>query len=117
MNNTKLPYGLKPYEIGFLILLGLAFHYAGAEFRGSSLPLVPADYRSEGIARLALYDRAPNADALVAQVPQALHVDPGLIFDVVHWERHNDQYDAAAQLLLSHPDNPVRPAAWAGGEP
>jgi exosortase len=43
MNNTKLPYGLKPYEIGFLILLGLAFHYAGAEFRGSSLPLVPAD--------------------------------------------------------------------------
>jgi soluble lytic murein transglycosylase len=37
-----------------------------------------------------------------------------MIFDVVHWERHNDQYEAAAQLLNAHPDNPGRPAAWAG---
>ena len=78
------------------------------------LPLVPADFHAEAVARLALYDRAPNADALVKQVPEALRSDPGLIFDVVHWERHNDQYVAAAQLLLTHPDNPVRPASWAG---
>jgi len=78
------------------------------------LPMVPSDYRSEAVVRLALYARTPNAETLVAQVPQSLHADPGLIFDVVHWERHNDQYDAAAQLLLAHPDNPVRPANWAG---
>jgi soluble lytic murein transglycosylase len=78
------------------------------------LPMVPADYHAEAVARLALYDRAANAETLVAQVPVALRADPGMIFDVVHWERHNDQYDAAAQLLLAHPDNPVRPANWAG---
>jgi soluble lytic murein transglycosylase len=78
------------------------------------LTLVPADYRAEAVARLALYDRNASADKLVAQVPQALRNDPGLIFDIVHWERHNDQDDAAAQLLLAHPDNPVRPGHWAG---
>ena len=78
------------------------------------LPRVPPDYRAEALARLALYARAPNAGTLVAQVPEALRNDPGLVFDIVHWDRHNDQYDAAAQLLIAHPDNPVRPANWAG---
>jgi soluble lytic murein transglycosylase len=78
------------------------------------LPMVPADYHAEAVARLALYERAANAESLVAQVPQSLRADPGLIFDIVHWERHKDQYDAAAQLLIAHPDNPVRPANWAG---
>ena len=87
-------------------------HQADAARR--MLPLVPPDYHAEAVARLALYDKAANADALVAQVPQALRADSGLVFDLVHWERHNDQNDAAAQLLLSHPDNPVRPDNWAG---
>ena len=78
------------------------------------LPAVPPDYRAEAEARLALVGRASNADALVARVPEARRLDPGLVFDIVHWDRHNDQNDAAAQLLLAHPDNPVRPAAWAG---
>jgi soluble lytic murein transglycosylase len=78
------------------------------------LPAVPPDYRAEAEARLALVNRAGNADALVARVPEARRADPGLVFDIVHWERHNDQNDAAAQLLLAHSDNPVRPAAWAG---
>lgn len=78
------------------------------------LPMVPADNRAEAVARLALYDRAANAETIVAQVPQSLRDDPGLVFDIVHSERHNDQNDAAAQLLLAHPDNPVRPDNWAG---
>lgn len=77
------------------------------------LPLVPADYRAEAMARLALRAQAPNAGTLVGQVPEALRNDPGLAFDIVHWDRHNNQYEAAAQLLLAHPDNPVRPANWA----
>ena len=78
------------------------------------LPMVPPDDRAEAIARLALYSRAPNAASLVAQVPEGLRNDPGLVFDIVQWDRHNNQYDAAAQLLLAHPDNPVKPANWAG---
>jgi len=78
------------------------------------LSMVPPDDRAEGTARLALYANAPAAGALVAQVPQGLRDDPGLIFDIIRWDRHGDQYDAAAQLLLAHPDNPVRPANWAG---
>lgn len=78
------------------------------------LALVPADYRAAAEARLALVDRASNAASLLAQVPEGRRADPGLIFDTIHWERHNDDNDAAAQLLLAHLDNPVRPAAWAG---
>ena len=78
------------------------------------LPTVPPDYRAEADARLALVGRGGNPDALVARVPDARRTDPGLIFDIVHWDRRNDQNDAAAQILLAHPDNPVRPAAWAG---
>jgi soluble lytic murein transglycosylase len=77
------------------------------------LAMVSTDTRAEAIARLALYDRAANAGALIAQVPLSLRGDPGLVFDIIHWERHNDQNDAAAQLLLAHPDNPIRPASWA----
>ena len=78
------------------------------------LPRVSADARTEALARLALYARAANAGTLVAAVPAALRSDPGLVFDIVHWDRHNDQNEAAAQLLLAHPDNPVRPEYWAG---
>ena len=85
-----------------------------AEAARRMLPMVPADYHPVAVARLALYSKAANAETLLAQVPQELRGDPGLVFDVVHWERRNDQYDAAAQILLAHPDNPVRPANWAG---
>ena len=85
-----------------------------AEAARRMLPMVQGDYHAVAVARLALYGRAKDADKLIAQVPEGLRGDPGLVFDVVHWERHNDQYDAAAQILLAHPDNPGRPTAWAG---
>jgi soluble lytic murein transglycosylase len=78
------------------------------------LPLVPPDYRAEAEARLALVDRASNAQTLVAKIPDARRGDIGLIFDTIHWDRHNDNNDAAAQLLLAHGDNPEHPSAWAG---
>ncbi len=43
---------------------------------------------------------------------RALRADPGLAFEEARWWRKKDNYDAAAQLLLAHADNPVRPAAW-----
>src|ERR1700735_2097837 len=38
MNKSSLPYGLKPYEIGYLILVGLAFMFTGVDYRGMSVP-------------------------------------------------------------------------------
>jgi exosortase len=38
MNNKTLPYGLRPYEIAYLILLATAFYFSGGQFRGSPWP-------------------------------------------------------------------------------
>lgn len=40
MNKLQLPFGLKLYEVLYLVLLGLAFYYSGAEFRGVMVPVV-----------------------------------------------------------------------------
>ena len=55
---------------------------------------------------------AANAARLVAQVPAALRGDPGLAFEEARWWRKKDNYDNAANLLLAHADNPVKPPAW-----
>ncbi|MEI6074072.1 MAG: exosortase/archaeosortase family protein [Verrucomicrobiota bacterium] len=39
MNNKTLPYGLRPLEIGYLILLAAAFYYSDEKFRGSPWPI------------------------------------------------------------------------------
>lgn len=78
------------------------------------LPLVSADYHALAEARLALAADASDAGRLVAQVPTQLRSDPGLAFEEARWSRKKDDYDTAAQLLLAHHDNPVRPAAWLG---
>ena len=40
MTKKQLPYGLRPHEIGFLILLGAAFYFTGEEFRGRPWPVM-----------------------------------------------------------------------------
>ncbi|HEX3952637.1 MAG TPA: hypothetical protein VHW90_03620, partial [Stellaceae bacterium] len=65
------------------------------------LPLLSADYRVLAEARLALASDAGNADAIVSRVPPPLRADPGLVFEQARWQRRRDNYDAAAQLLLS----------------
>ncbi|HEX3538295.1 MAG TPA: lytic transglycosylase domain-containing protein [Stellaceae bacterium] len=76
------------------------------------LPMVAADHRVVVEARMALAANASNAESLLAKVPAGLRSDPGLDFDHARWLRKKDQLDAAAQRLLAHPDNPVRPAIW-----
>ena len=78
------------------------------------LPLVSPDDRALAEARLALVADAPNAGAAVAKVPAALRGDPGLAFAEARWQLKHDNLDGAAQLLLAHLDNPVRPTAWWG---
>ena len=76
------------------------------------LPLVPLDDRTVAEARMSLAANAGNADKLLAKVAGNLRSDPGLAFEQARWLRKKEQFDAAAQLLLAHPDNPVRPAVW-----
>ena len=76
------------------------------------LPLVPVDIRTVAEARMALAANAGNAETLFGKVPAAQRSDPGLAFEQSRWLRKKEQFDAAAQLLLAHPDNPVRPAVW-----
>lgn len=78
------------------------------------LPLVPADYRLAGEARLALAADAANGEALLAKVPAQWRSDPGVAFEEARWRRKKNQYDAAAQLLLAHAESPMRPSAWWG---
>ncbi len=76
------------------------------------LPLVSADYQVLAEARLALAANSPTFNKLLAKLPARLHTDPGLAFEEARWQRKRGNYDAAAGLLLGHPNNPVRPAAW-----
>ena len=76
------------------------------------IPLVPAEYQALAEARLSLATGAANADALVARVPTPLQSDPGLVFLEIRRLGKHDMDEEAAKLLLAHPDNPVRPAAW-----
>ena len=76
------------------------------------LGLVPSDYRPVAEARLALAAQAGNAEALVGRVPARLRSDPGLIFEQMRWRRKKDMTDAAVQVLLTQPNDLVRPAAW-----
>jgi soluble lytic murein transglycosylase len=76
------------------------------------LPLVPADWRSVAEARLALAALAPNAEFLTARVPTQLRSDPGITYEELRWCARKDMVDGAVRILLSHPGDPVRPAAW-----
>ena len=77
------------------------------------LARVSPDQRALAQARLALAAGVANAAALLAKVPPRLHADPGLLYEELRWLRRKDLTDAAAQILLDHPGDPVHPAEWA----
>ncbi len=77
------------------------------------LPRVPADWRALAEARLVLAAGGADAQAAWAKVPLGLRADPGLLYAEVHWLRMKDMTDAAVQILLAHPGDPVRPELWA----
>ena len=76
------------------------------------LPLVSADQRALAEARLALAGEPANVEKVLAKVTAALRSDPGLAFDEARWQRKKGNYEAAARVLLAHPDNPINPASW-----
>jgi soluble lytic murein transglycosylase len=77
------------------------------------LPRVPADWRALAEARLTLAAGGAGAEAALAKVAPGLRSDPGLVYADLHWLRTKDMTDAAVQILLAHPGDPVRPELWA----
>ena len=59
-------------------------------------------------ARIAGYQKAANARALLEAVPNELHNDPGYIFSRVQLLRREEKFTEAAQLMMSAPKDPNR---------
>src|SRR6185437_14902315 len=59
-------------------------------------------------ARLASVRKAPNAKALLADVPYELRSDPGYLFARIQQARREQKYAEEAQLMLSAPRDPAR---------
>ena len=57
-----------------------------------------ADYQKLYNARAALFTKR-SADNLIAQVPQYLKEDPGLIYDRIKWRRKKSRFDEALTLI------------------
>jgi soluble lytic murein transglycosylase len=57
-----------------------------------------ADYQKLYNARAALFTKR-SADNLIAQVPQYLKEDPGLIYDRIKWRRKKSRFDDALTLI------------------
>ncbi len=66
-------------------------------------------------ARVATFNRANNANALINAVPASLRNDPGLIFARMYYRMRNDDHPGAAEIMLTKPRDPqllVDTNAW-----
>jgi soluble lytic murein transglycosylase len=73
-----------------------AWHDAAATAR--QLQRLDAQHRAAAEARLALQHDAPNAETLVAALPDSLRQDPGMVLDRARWMRHADRTSDALAL-------------------
>lgn len=56
-------------------------------------------------ARVALNNRARNAEALMKALPASARDDVGLLFSRIRWLRRHDRDEEAAKLMLTAPSN------------
>lgn len=63
------------------------------------LPKLSPEARKIAEARIALIRNAKDAKAKLKKAPDAVHEDPGFIFDQIRWYRRNKKYDQAVKLL------------------
>jgi soluble lytic murein transglycosylase len=59
-------------------------------------------------ARLAAVKKAPNAKALLDEVPHELHSDPGYLFSRIQLLRRDEKFAEAAQLMVGAPKDAAR---------
>jgi soluble lytic murein transglycosylase len=67
------------------------------------LKRVDDSYRLVAVARMKLADEARDAEAALAAVPAKLRLDPGLVFEVARYWRHQGDYEKAAAALDTPP--------------
>lgn len=105
----------------YTVYLGQEDHWARLDRllwdQEASLAMATARYLSSGYqalarARLGLAQNQPNADGLVAAVPDQLQMDPGLLFERLRWRRKNDMNASAIQILNNQPAQTNRPDLW-----
>ncbi len=87
---------------------------AGSDSR-RMFDLVSKDQTALACARLALVNRADNADALVKALPASVSGDPGLAYDRFVWRARSGLADSAKDLLLAQSGSAKtlgKPQAW-----
>ncbi len=73
---------------------------------------VDEGWRALAKARMALRRSAPGVDWAVAQVPDALKDNPGLVYERLRWRRRKGKLAGALEMLEMAPDRPPRAAMW-----
>ena len=76
-------------------------------------PYVDEGHQALAQARLALRARAGGVDRAISRVPEALHDDPGLVYERLRWRRAKGR-DEDARALLREPPARLgpRPKLW-----
>ena len=76
------------------------------------LKRVDADSASVAKVRIALIGGSGNVERMIAQLPERLRADPGLIYDRIKWRRKRGREDTAREILPKVPDSYPRPDLW-----
>ncbi|MFT3730263.1 MAG: lytic transglycosylase domain-containing protein [Hyphomicrobium sp.] len=75
------------------------------------IPLLPTGEQKKAAARLAVFNKAPNAQALMNALPAGSRDDAGLAFHKEQLLRKAGKIEEAADIILSIPPNPKKIAA------
>lgn len=73
------------------------------------LPLVPAEYQSAALARMALRQGAANAISIADAAPPPLNREPGLLFERARYLRNRGMDVMALTLVSGFPSAPTHP--------
>lgn len=73
---------------------------------------VDKGWQALAMARMALRRSAPGVDWAVAQVPDRLKDDPGLIYERLRWRLRKGKIDGALEMLMTAPDPPPHAEMW-----
>ena len=75
-------------------------------------PYVDEGMRAVADARLALANQNRNAETFVNNVPSEWRSEPGLLYELLRWNIHNNYDDQANDLLLHAPEKLGKADAW-----
>jgi soluble lytic murein transglycosylase len=75
------------------------------------IPLLPASEQKNAAARLAVFNKASNAEALMNALPRGSRDDTGLAFHKEQLLRKAGKVEDAAEIILSIPPDPDKIAA------